>query len=53
MDGDAATELMREVRPGEDSASTRVPVVWAAFTDWRSSFPVACETRKARGTSLH
>ena len=26
-----------------------VPVAWAAFTDWRSSFPTAVETYKVCG----
>ena len=26
-----------------------MPVVWAVFTDWQSSFPVAVETCKAHG----
>ena len=28
-----------------------MPVAWAAFTDWQSSFPVAFETCKAHGIS--
>ena len=28
-----------------------MPVAWAAFTDWQSSFPVAVETCKAHGIS--
>ena len=50
MDDDAATELMREVRPGEESASTRVPFRVLSKGLFSRSTNSLCCNRKAAPT---
>ena len=47
MDGDAVTELMREVRPGEESASTRVPFRVSRKRLFSRSTTNLCRNRKS------